>query len=329
MSHSFLRRFSIVAFGLASVLSTAPLMAQGLEKVTVRFTWKYKGEYAPLFLALDKGYFKEQGLDVDLAEGSGAQTVFKLLATGSETFGYGPAIAAASAISAGLPLKVVALYQTSTPMGVISFPDVALTSPKDLEGKRLAISVGETFSDMLAPFAKVNGIDLNKVRTIQMDGSARNAQFLQRNIDVMSVYISNELPVLENRAKVKFNVINVADHGLRVNGASIITSLQVLQSKPDLVKKLLAGVDKGYRAALADPKSAADAMAKYMKVPEDPDVLLRQVQATMASTNTPSGNPIGWQSADVWASNLALLKETGAVEQPKSPENYFTNDFLP
>ena len=53
----------------------------------MRFTWKLKGEYAPLFVALDKGYYKAEGLEVDLAEGSGAQTVLKLLASGNEKFG--------------------------------------------------------------------------------------------------------------------------------------------------------------------------------------------------------------------------------------------------
>src|SRR5215204_2791385 len=72
--------------------------AQGAEKVTVRFTWKLKGEYAPLYVALDKGYYKAEGLDVDLAEGSGAQTVLKLLAGGNEKFGYGPAVSAAQAV---------------------------------------------------------------------------------------------------------------------------------------------------------------------------------------------------------------------------------------
>src|SRR5262245_45403403 len=116
---------------------------QSLDKLTVRFTWKLKGEYAPLYVALEKGYYKAEGLDVTLAEGNGAQNVLKLLAAGNEKFGYGPAVAAASATSQGLPVKVVALYQTSAPMGVIAFPETPLKVPKDLEGKRLAISVGE------------------------------------------------------------------------------------------------------------------------------------------------------------------------------------------
>src|SRR5262245_22672212 len=117
--------------------------AQSLDKLTVRFTWKLKGEYAPLYVALEKGYYKAEGLDVALAEGNGAQNVLKLLAAGNEKFGYGPAVALASATSQGLPVKVVALYQTSAPMGVIAFPETPLKVPKDLEGKRLAISVGE------------------------------------------------------------------------------------------------------------------------------------------------------------------------------------------
>src|SRR2546425_1155152 len=109
---------------------------QSLEKLTVRFTWKLKGEYAPLYVALDKGYYKAEGLDVQLSEGNGAQNVLKALAAGNEKFGYGPAVAAAQAVSQGLPVKVVALYQTSAPMGVIAFPDTPLNDPKDFEGKR-------------------------------------------------------------------------------------------------------------------------------------------------------------------------------------------------
>src|SRR2546429_631109 len=84
-------------------------------------------------------------------------------------------------------------------MGVIAFPDTPLKGPKDLEGKRLAISVGETFGDMIRPFARVNNVDLSKIQLIQMDASARTMQFLTRKIDVMSVYLSNELPQIEPR----------------------------------------------------------------------------------------------------------------------------------
>src|SRR5947208_12824685 len=294
------RKAAAAAALLLAMVAGAPqnvAFGQSLEKLTVRFTWKLKGEYAPLYVALEKGYYKAEGFDVQLAEGNGAQNVLKALAAGNESFGYGPAVAAAQAVSQGLPVKVVALYQTKAPMGVISFPDVSLKSPKDLEGKRLAISVGETFGDMLGPFTRINHVDINKIQQIQMDASARTSQFLTRKIDVMSVYLSNELPQIEKRAGVTFNLLKVADFGLNLLGASMIVGNAYAEQNPQIVKKLLRATALGYRDAMADPKAAAKAMAKYMRVPEDPDVLERQVETTVASTNAPPGKPIGWQES--------------------------------
>ena len=302
--------------------------AQAAQKVTVRFTWKLKGEYAPLFVALDKGYYTSEGLDVDLAEGSGAQTVLKLLAGGNEKFGYGPAVSAAQAVSQGFPVKVIALYQTRAPMGVISFPEVPLKTPKDLEGKRLAISIGETFGDMLGPFTRINHVDMSKIQRIQMDASARSAQFLTRKIDVMSVYLSNELPQLEKRAGVNFNVLRVTEYGLNLLGASMIVGEAFADNNATTVRKLLRATAKGYGDAMADPKQAAGIMAKHMKVPEDPDVLDKQVEATVISTNAPAGKPLGWQESADWEANLSMLMETGGISEVRPLGAYYTNDYL-
>jgi NitT/TauT family transport system substrate-binding protein len=320
-----------IGLSVALLIASAPsgmVSAQALEKVTVRFTWKYKGEYAPLFVALERGYYKAEGLDVQLSEGNGAQNVLRALAAGNENFGYGPAVAAAQAVSQGLPAKVAALYQTSAPMGVIAFPDTQLKSPKDLEGKRLAISVGETFGDMIRPFTRINNVDINKIQLIQMDNSARTGQFLARKIDVMSVYLSNELPQIERRLGVKFNVLRVTDFGLTVLGASMYVSNAFADKNPQTVTKLLRATAKGYRDAMADPKAAAKIMAKYMVVPEHPDVLDRQVEATVVSTNAPAGKPVGWQADADWQANLNLLKETGSIPDIKPLSAYFTNQFL-
>jgi NitT/TauT family transport system substrate-binding protein len=321
---------ALSALAMLTMAGVRPNVAYGqsLEKLTVRFTWKLKGEYAPLYVALEKGYYKAEGLDVQLSEGNGAQNVLKALAAGNERFGYGPAVAAAQAVSQGLPVKVVALYQTSAPMGVIAFPETPLKEPKDLEGKRLAISVGETFGDMIRPFTRVNNVDLGKIQLVQMDASARTMQFLTHKIDVMSVYLSNELPQIEKRAGVKFNVLKVTDFGLNVLGSSMYVSNEFAEKSPEIVKKLLQATAKGYRDAMADPKEAARLMAKHMAVPEQQDVLDQQVEATVVTTNAPSGKPIGWQAEADWQATLNLLKETGGITEVKPLNAYFTNAYL-
>lgn len=314
---------------LASPLADKAVAQGQPEKVVVRFTWKLKGEYAPLFVALDKGYYKDAGLDVDLAEGAGAQTVMKLLASGGENVGYGPAVAAAQAVSAGLPIKVVALYQTKAPMGIISFPDNKVKKPKDMEGKSIGISVGETFSDMINSFAQVNNVDLSKVTQIQMDNSARAAQFLRRKTDMMSLYTSNELPKLEKVAGIKFNLMRISDFGLNLVGASMIVSNDFAAKHPDTIRKLLAATEKGYRDAMANPDKAAEIVQKYFKVPEDEDVLKYQVKETVESTNAPKGKPIGWQDERDWKATIGLLKGSGLIQQEKPLAEYYTNEFLP
>ena len=323
---------SAAAAGLLAILTTgAPQSvahAQTLEKLTVRFTWKLKGEYAPLFVALEKGYYRAEGLDVQLSEGNGAQNVLKALAAGIENFGYGPAVAAAQAVSQGLPVKVVALYQTSAPMGVIAFPDTPLKVPKDLEGKRLAISVGETFGDMIRPFARINNIDLDKVQLIQMDASARTIQFLTRKIDVMSVYLSNELPQIEKRAGVKFNVIKVTDFGLSVLGSSMYVSNAFAQQNPDTVKKLLRATAKGYIEAKRDIAGAAAIMDKYMLIKLDRDALTEQIKATLDATPFKEGAPLGWQDEAAWKANVELLHATNSIQSVKDLRLYYTNEYL-
>lgn len=316
----------------ALALAAMPVLAQqaagGKEKVLVRFTWKLKGEDAPLFVALDKGYYAAEGLDVEFAEGSGAETVVKLIGAGIDKIGYGPATTAAEATSAGLPIEVVAIYQPEVPIGVVSFPDVPFKTPKDLAGKRLGISVGETFGNMLEPFAKLNDVDLSKVTRVQMDNSTRNSQFMARKLDVTSVYLNNELPLFEKKAGVKFNVVKISDFGLKLLGASFFVNRAYAEHNGATLKKLLRATARGYLEAKRDLEGATTIMDKHMKLKLDRDVLRAQVKATLDATPVPKAKPLGWQDASAWKANLDLLKSTGSIKEVKDLKTYYTNAYL-
>ena len=321
----------LVAAGTAALLvaamSTAAI-AQDLESVTIRFTWKYKGEYAPLFVALEKGYYKAAGLDVKLAEGSGSQTVMSVIASGEENIGYGPADAVASAVGKGMPLKVVGLYQTELPIALVSFPDKPVKTPKDLEGKRLASANGGAFARLLPAFAKANDVDLSKVEIVMLDGSVANTQFLSRQVDVSSPYLSNEVPRLEKMAGVELVKMPIADYGLPLLGASLFMSDAFIAKEPETVKKILAATSKGYQDAIANPQEATDIMIKYLPAGEDAEVLLKQVTATVESTNVIEGKPVGYQDQADWAKTMKLLADNNQVEKVLPFEQYFTNAFF-
>ena len=298
------------------------------QKVVIRLTWKVKGEYAPLYVALDKGYYANEGLDVELAEGSGSETVVKLIGAGTEYIAYGSATVVGEAVNQGMPVEVIAIYQPEVPMALATFPDLALRTPKDLEGKKLGISTGEAFGNMLEPFAKLNGIDLSKVTAVRMENSARNLQFLVRKLDVTTIFINNELPLFEKRAGVKFNVLKVADFGLKLLGSSFIVNANFAKNNPELLRKLLRATAKGYVDAKMDLRAATVIMDRYMNIKIDRDVLEQQIKATLDATPMPEGRPIGWQSDAEWMANLQLLKDTNAIRVIKDLRTYYTNDYL-
>lgn len=308
---------------------SAPQGSTGtMHHVTVRFTWKLKGEYAPLFVALDKGYYAAEGLDVDLAEGSGAETVIKMVGIGTDKIAYGPATVGAEAVDNGLPVQVVAVYQTEVPIAVVSFPDVPLKTPKDLEGRTLGVSTGETFANLVQPFARLNKLDLSKINVIQMNSSARATQFMARKIDLMSLYLSNEMPLFEKQAGVKFNALKISDFGLRVMGAAFLVNKGYAKNDASTLKKLLRATARGYADAVKNYRGAAAIMARHMTLKIDTDVLEQQVKATVDSVSRIAGKPLGWQSEDDWKSNLELLKAGHVINEVKDPHLYYTNAYL-
>jgi len=298
------------------------------QKVTVRFTWKVKSEYAPLYVALEKGYFDDEGLDVHFAEGSGSETVVKMIGLGTEDIGYGSATVVAEAVDRGLPVDVVAAYQPSVPIALVTFPDERFSVPKDLEGKKIGISIGEVFFNMLEPFARFNNIDLNKVTVVHAENSVRNVQFLTRKIDVTTVFLNNELPFFEKKMNVKLNVMKISDYGLNLLGASFFVNDDFARSNPQLLHKLLMATEKGYLRAKADPETAIDIMMKYLQPGIDREIVRRQVKATLDATPVTAGVPLGWQTDAEWRRNLSLLKSGNAIQSVREPRAYYTNAYL-
>lgn len=236
----------------AIVLSSAALAA---DDVRVRFSWKLKGEYGHLYLAQDRGFYAAKNLAVRMREGAGSQAALGALVQGQEDVIIMPAIFAASAIQKGMPIKIIALYRPKTPVVMISHPEKPILKPQDLEDKIVAHAVGETGTSYLGTFCAVNNIDCTKIKKVQMDAQSRVAQFLQNQVDAVSIYRTSDLPVLEQRTGIKFPILDLAQYGLVVPGLAAVTSDAAIASKPDVLKHYLAAVGEGIDATRRDPRA--------------------------------------------------------------------------
>ncbi|VTU28483.1 ABC transporter, substrate-binding protein, aliphatic sulfonates family [Variovorax sp. SRS16] len=329
-------RFPRASFSMCARWRTAALVAVlslgahawAADEVNVRFSWKLKGEYAHLYLAQDKGFYAAKNLAVRMGEGAGAPAALGALLQGQEDVVVMPAIFAVSAIQKGMPIKIVALYQPKTPIVLISQPDKPVLKPKDLEGKTVAHAVGETGTSYLSAFCAVNHIDCSKVKKVQMDAQSRVPQFLQKQVDVVSVYRNNDLPIIEARMDTRFPMLDLAQNGLAIPGLAAVSSNAIIAKKPDVLKRYLAAVNEGIAATRKDPKAATAALAKAWQGGPSADVIEAQVRATMDAIETEAGKPVGWTDANTIVQALNLLKTDEAIGTPKPADVFFTNVLL-
>ncbi|MGH6765016.1 MAG: ABC transporter substrate-binding protein, partial [Bradyrhizobium sp.] len=134
---------SLMAAAAAMTLA-APAGAEGLDKFPFRLNWTLYGEHAPFFVALDKGFYKEAGLDVEILEGSGSTTVAQLTANATSPVSYVDAATMMRGINAGMPIKAVGVTLQQSPMSFIYRADNPRPSKiPEIKGSRIAITAGD------------------------------------------------------------------------------------------------------------------------------------------------------------------------------------------
>jgi NitT/TauT family transport system substrate-binding protein len=304
-------------------------VARAGDDVKVRFSWKMKGEYGPFYLAQEKGFYAANGLSVRMGEGAGAPAALGGLLQGQEDIVILQGIFAVSAIQKGMPIKIIALYVPKVPVVIISHPDNPARTPKDLEGRSIAVAVGDTGTTYLSTFAAKNGVDFSKIKRIQVDAQSRATYFLQKRVDLFTGFRSNDLPALEKATGVKYPTIDMSEYGLIIPGLAAVTSDATIAKKADVLKRYLAAVDNGIEAARQDVKAASEAVLKSWSVSPSFDVVEAQVKATLEEMVRIPGKPNGWIDANIIDATLALLRTDEDIGAPKPANVFFTNDLLP
>jgi NitT/TauT family transport system substrate-binding protein len=247
---------------------------------------------------------------------------------GKEDVVIAPGIFALSAISKGMPVKIISLIQPVAPAGIVSHADRLIAMPKDLEGKTLATSVGDTTMDYLKVLCSQNNIDCGKIKLVMMNVQARLPQFMNNQIDGMSCYRNIDVPQLEYTAKQKFPVLDVAKYGERVPGLAVVASNAAIERNPDKLKRFLIAANQGFDAATTNVDGATQALRKAWEGGPAEPVVRSQVQLSNQTFVTIVGNSRGWIQQSVIAAALDLLKGSGQIGEAKPLDAYFSNALL-
>jgi NitT/TauT family transport system substrate-binding protein len=177
-------------------------------------------------------------------------------------------------------------------------------------------------------FCKINSVDCTKINKVQVNAQSRMPQFLQRQVDLVSVYANNDLPLIEAQTKLKFVVLDMTQYGFAVPGLAAVTSDALIASKPDVLKRWLKATAQGVADMKKDNDAATKAIIKNWSGAPDAAIVATQVKVTADAIPVPAGKPIGWIDEKVITDAVDLLKSSGEIDAPKPATTYYTNALL-
>jgi NitT/TauT family transport system substrate-binding protein len=322
-----------LSLGLAFAGSSPALADTDIDLV---LNWKYEGAQAWFFLAEEKGYFKEQGLNVTIDQGSGSAASIPKVASGSYDAGFGDTNALIQLAATQPELAPVAVYMIyNTPPFVIAVKaDSPITKPTDLEGKTVGAPATDAALKLFPAFADLAGIDQSKVTINNMSPSLREQLLMRGEIDAAVGYIttitfSAKGMGLDPKKELRF--IRYGDHGMDLYSNAVFFSQDFIKNNPEAVRGFVAALNQAIQDAIANPEEAIDALMKrepLLNREREMDKMLTTVRNDMSH---PEMAKVGLGNVDDarLKKNIDTVVSANSLDNTPTITQIFDHSFLP
>ena len=320
----------LLSLVLAVSLYAVPAAAQEgegeLNKVTVILDYIPNTNHSGMYVALNKGYYKEEGLNVEIIEPTEGATN-SLIANGVGDFGiaYQEDVTLALAADDPLPIKTVATIIQHNTSGFVTLADSGIDSPADWEGKTYAGWGGPGENAVLRSVMEQAGADPDKLTQVIADGLG--IESLGRACDIMWYFeawdnVSCELAGID----IHYIPCRDLDERLDYYTPVIVANTKTLENDPEMVRAFLRATAKGYQDCIDDPDEAAQILYSY--VPDYDPEMLKISQEILADKYMEDTDTWGLMKAEVWDNYTAFMVEYGILDEAIPADMCFTNEFL-
>lgn len=297
-----------------------------LKKVTVTLDWFPNTNHTGLYVAKEKGYYKEQGLDVEIIQ-PGESTADQLVASGSADFGISYQEQVTQARANDIPLVSIAAIIQHNTSAFASLKESNILSPKDFEGKRYGGWGSPVEEAVLKAVMENAGADYSKVENITL-GVADFFATIGKEADFEWIYYGWD-GIEAKRKGIEINTIILKDldPALDYYTPVITTNEDHIKNQPDLVRKFMAATAKGYEFAIDHPSDAAEILIKY--APEINADLVKASQEWLSTKYQDDAEQWGIQKEEVWSRYAEWMHERNLIPKSIDVKQAFTNEFLP
>lgn len=329
------RRHWIRALASAALAANlaAPALAQPKDKVVLMLNWYVYSEHAPMFLGKERGYYEAEGIDLEIQEGRGSGPTVQAVAAGSVNFGYVDVATMMKAAAKGAPVKAIGVALQLSPMSVMGLSEKNVKTPKDIIGKTVAMTPGDSMSQIWPLFLKKTGIEESQFKTVSGDAQTKLNAVINGQADLLLGYLMDQNIKITDATKKPVTVIRFADYGVSLISSGLIASKDTMASKPELVKRFMRASTKAFEEAEKNPEAAVDALLKAQPKAGQRETLNIGMKLTVPlfhTEETRSLRPLRPSMKNV-NDSLDLLVQYGGMDPATrgKAEDYVTLEFLP
>lgn len=322
----------MVGVGLALLLGFFATPALSAEKVRLVLDWVIAGRHAPYYVAQEKGFWREGGLEADISRGFGGSKGAKIVAARGADVGFaGPGPALVSRAK-GASLVIVSIFYGKAPFVLISKEKTGLRQPRDLEGKVFGAAAGSSGRAMFPALAKLTGIDPNKVKFLTIPSTAYTASLLTDKVDVVQNFLFDTVQYkkLDPNKYGRFSFLLLADHGFDIYGNGLMTTEAYIQEKAEALRAFVRGAVKGYEWAAQNPEEANRIFTKHQPT-LNREIALEEIKMLreLSLTAEAKKHCLGWIDREKLVRTRDIMFAAQNVKESVDIDRAYTTKFLP
>ncbi len=324
------------ALGLVATLLLAMTSTAAAER-QLRFTanWVFEASNAPFLLAVERGYFRDEGLRVTVDAGEGSSAVITRIASGAYQFGFGD-INTMMEFNARHPeeqQRMVYMIYNRPPMGIVTLKSSGIEHPRDLEGRRVGAPANDTAYRLFPVLANALNIDQDSVRFENVSPNMREPLLYRGQVDaIMAFPPSSYVNLLELGADPDdIRIMYYTDYGVSMYSNGVIVPARMIEEEPEVVEGIVRAVNRAWMDTIANPEATIDALVRRDSLIDRNLEMQRMAFYLEHQVLTDEVRELGMGAVDEQRlrESIDVVSAVFGVGNPPAPEDVFDARFLP
>lgn len=294
-----------------------------VDEVNLKLKWLHQAQFAGNYMAVEKGFYADEGLKVNMFPFSFDDPTIKSVAEGRDLFGITGADEVVLARAKGTPIQAIAVIYKINPVTAYALKSSGIVKPQDFVGKKVGLEKGANVEYLYGAMMGKLGIDRKKIKEVAIGYDAK--ELLAGQTDVSTGYIINE-PHQVIEAGKEVTTILMADYGVNMYADVLFATEETIKNKPELVERFLRATLTGWQYAIEHEEETVSVTLKYApKSTQVHEAYMLKASIPLIHTGI---TPLGMMEAHQWEQVQQILLEQKILDKAIKIEEAYTTKFL-